>query len=76
MPKLKPHSGEKRFKLSKNGKVRSHAYMTHLANGHGKPLRPSAMHVVPLSPTRPTPRRSKDCSLINNGAGRFQIYFR
>lgn len=38
MPKLKTHSGaKKRFKLSKNGKViRSHAYKTHLANGHGK----------------------------------------
>ena len=38
MPKIKTHSGaKKRFKLSKNGKViRSHAYMTHLANGHGK----------------------------------------
>ena len=38
MPKLKTYSGaKKRFKLSKNGKViRSHAYMTHLANGHGK----------------------------------------
>ena len=38
MPKLKTHSGaKKRFKLSKNGKViRAHAYMSHLANGHGK----------------------------------------
>ena len=38
MPKLKTHSGaKKRFKLSKNGKViRAHAYMSHLANCHGK----------------------------------------
>ena len=38
MPKLKTHSGaKKRFKLSKSGKViRGHAYMSHLANGHGK----------------------------------------
>ena len=38
MPKLKTHSGaKKRFKLSKNGKViRAHAYMSHLAYGHGK----------------------------------------
>lgn len=38
IPKLKTHSGaKKRFKLSKNGKViRAHAYMSHLANGHGK----------------------------------------
>lgn len=38
MPKLKTHSGaKKRFNVTKNGKVkRSHAYMSHLANGHGK----------------------------------------
>lgn len=32
MPKLKTHSGaKKRFKLTKNGKVkRSHAYMSHI----------------------------------------------
>lgn len=38
MPKIKTHSGaKKRFKLTKNGKVkRSHAYKSHLLNGHGK----------------------------------------
>lgn len=38
MPKLKTHSGaKKRLKVTKNGKVlRGHAYMSHLANGHGK----------------------------------------
>ena len=47
MPKLKTHSGaKKRFKLSKNGKViRSHAYMTHLANGHGKTPKIGRAHV-------------------------------
>ena len=38
MPKLKTHTGaKKRFKLTKNGKVkRAHAYKSHLLNGHGK----------------------------------------
>ncbi len=38
MPKVKTHSGaKKRFKLTKSGKVkRSHAYKSHLLNGHGK----------------------------------------
>ena len=38
MPKLKTHSGaKKRFNLTKTGKVkRSHAYKSHLMNGHGK----------------------------------------
>ena len=38
MQKLKTHSGaKKRFKLTKNGKVkRGHAYRSHLLNGHGK----------------------------------------
>lgn len=38
MPKLKTHSGaKKRFNLTKTGKVkRSHAYKSHLLNGHGK----------------------------------------
>ena len=38
MPKLKSHSGaKKRFSLTKSGKVkRSHAYTSHLLNGHGK----------------------------------------
>lgn len=38
MPKLKTHSGaKKRFSVTKNGKVkRSHAYKSHLLNGHGK----------------------------------------
>ena len=38
MPKLKTHSGaKKRFSLTKSGKVkRSHAYKSHLLNGHGK----------------------------------------
>ena len=36
--KLKTCSGaKKRFKLTKNGKVkRAHAYKSHLLNGHGK----------------------------------------
>ena len=38
MPKIKTHSGaKKRFKLTKNGKVkRGHAFRSHLLNGHGK----------------------------------------
>lgn len=38
MPKLKTHSGaKKRFKTTASGKVkRSHAYKSHLLNGHGK----------------------------------------
>lgn len=38
MPKLKTHSGaKKRFNVTKSGKVkRSHAYKSHLLNGHGK----------------------------------------
>ena len=38
MPKLKTHSGaKKRFSVTKNGKIkRSHAYKSHLLNGHGK----------------------------------------
>ena len=38
MPKIKTHSGaKKRFSLTKSGKVkRSHAYKSHLLNGHGK----------------------------------------
>lgn len=38
MPKLKTHSGaKKRFSLTKSGRVkRSHAYKSHLLNGHGK----------------------------------------
>ena len=38
MPKLKSHSGaKKRFSLTKTGKVkRSHAFKSHLLNGHGK----------------------------------------
>jgi large subunit ribosomal protein L35 len=38
MPKLKAHSGaKKRFSLTKTGKVkRSHAFKSHLLNGHGK----------------------------------------
>ena len=37
-PKIKTHSGaKKRFKLTKNGKVkRGHAFRSHLLNGHGK----------------------------------------
>jgi large subunit ribosomal protein L35 len=36
--KLKTHSGaKKRFSLTKSGKVkRSHAFKSHLLNGHGK----------------------------------------
>ncbi len=36
MPKIKTHSGaKKRFKLTKNGKVkRGHAFRSHLLNGH------------------------------------------
>lgn len=38
MPKLKTHTGaKKRFKLTKNGKLkRAHANRRHLLNGHGK----------------------------------------
>ncbi|HPE16754.1 MAG TPA: 50S ribosomal protein L35 [Oscillospiraceae bacterium] len=38
MPKIKTHSGaKKRFNLTKTGKVkRSHAFKSHLLNGHGK----------------------------------------
>lgn len=38
MPKIKTHSGaKKRFKLTKNGKVkRGHANRSHLLTGHGK----------------------------------------
>ena len=38
MPKIKTHSGaKKRFSVSKSGKVKyKHAFMSHLANGHGK----------------------------------------
>ena len=38
MPKIKTHSGaKKRFKLTKNGKVkRGHAFRSHLLNGHVK----------------------------------------
>jgi large subunit ribosomal protein L35 len=38
MPKIKTHSGaKKRFSLTKTGKVkRSHAFKSHLLNGHGK----------------------------------------
>lgn len=38
MPKLKTHSGaKKRFNTTKSGKIkRSHAYKSHLLNGHGK----------------------------------------
>lgn len=38
MPKLKTHTGaKKRFKLTKNGKVkRAKAFKSHLLNGHGK----------------------------------------
>lgn len=38
MPKLKTHSGaKKRFGLTKSGRVkRSHAFKSHLLNGHGK----------------------------------------
>ncbi len=38
MPKIKTHSGaKKRFSLTKSGKVkRSHAFKSHLLNGHGK----------------------------------------
>jgi len=38
MPKIKTHSGaKKRFSLTKSGRVkRSHAYTSHLMNGHGK----------------------------------------
>lgn len=38
MPKVKTHSAsKKRFSLTKSGKVkRSHAYKSHLLNGHGK----------------------------------------
>ncbi len=38
MPKVKTHSAsKKRFNLTKSGKVkRSHAYKSHLLNGHGK----------------------------------------
>ena len=37
MPKVKTHSGSKRFRLTKSGKVkRACAYKSHLATGHGK----------------------------------------
>ena len=38
MPKLKPHTGaKKRFKVTKNGKVkRAHAYKSHLLNNGRK----------------------------------------
>ena len=58
MPKLKTHTGaKKRFKLTKNGKVkRAHAYKSHLLNGHGKTakskrrLRKGALPKATLAP--------------------------
>lgn len=49
MPKLKTHSGaKKRFKMTKNGKVkRSHAYRSHLLNGHGKTRKLKRAHRMP-----------------------------
>lgn len=54
MPKLKTHSGaKKRFKLTKNGKVkRAHAYKSHILNKNP----PSAKEACakPLMRIRPT----------------------
>ena len=39
MPKIKTHSGAKRFSVTKNGKFkRGHVGKRHLLNGHGKTI--------------------------------------
>lgn len=75
MPKLKTHTGaKKRFKLTKNGKVkRAHAYKSHLLNGHGKTAKSKRrLRRGAYSQTRPTWRRS-NCSFLTNNRNKTEV---
>ena len=61
MPKLKSHSGaKKRFKLTKNGKVkRGHAFRSHILTK--KTTKVPVVTVCPAMLTRPTRPLSRAC---------------
>ena len=65
MPKLKTHSGaKKRFKLTKNGKIkRMHAYKSHILNKKTRKRKEAC--AGPPMPMSPMLTRSSVCSPIN-----------
>ena len=68
MPKLKTHTGaKKRFKVTKNGKVkRAHAYKSHLLNNGRKTTKRKRGLRKAATLTRPTQAHSNICFHTHN----------